>query len=136
MRGKKFKLGDKTLGFIFGITAFRLFCERTEKDIEHLDKVIIGDPSMDSIVRNHQFAIFICCANEVYNDLNGIDEDPIGIKEMEYLIDNTDQKDFDKLFQYYLDSSYVGKTMREHYGLSEVPDKGSKAETAKKKPTK
>lgn len=132
MRGKKFKLGDKSLGFVFGVTVFRMFCERTEKDIEYLDKVILGSPDIDFLERNGMFAVFLSCACEMYALLNGTEEEPPSIEEMEYLIDNTPQDEFNKVFSYFLDSYYVGKTMREHYGIAEESD-GKKT---KKKPTK
>ena len=135
MEGKKFKIGNRSVGLIFGLTAFRYWCESTGQSLETLDKVIM-DPEMDNIARNNYWAVFILCGMQVFNKVNKDEkyqQEIPTIEEIEYLIDNTPQDLFNDIFNYYLDSSYVGKTMREHYGLVEVSDKEEKKEESTKK---
>lgn len=137
MEGKKFKLGNGEIGLLFGLTAFRYFCEDTQSTLQLLDEVILGQGDIDNVKRNNYWAVFIRSAAKVYNKINGVTDDVPTIEQIEYAIDITDQDEFNKIFEYYLDSSYVGKTMREHYGLVEIPDneEDSGEEKAKKKRT-
>lgn len=137
MEGKKFKLGSSEVGLIFGLTAFRYWCEETGQPLEVLDQVLMDD-KMDNVIRNNYWAIFILCGMRVFNRVNKDEkyqQEIPTIEEVEYLIDVTPQPVFNKVFDYYLDSSYVGKTMREHYGLVEVSDKEEKKDEIKKKRT-
>lgn len=142
---KQQKLSE--MGYIFGLGAFRRYKEITGHDINHFEealkpefitdkdgnKVPVRDPNVDDIEVNYRWATMLKCANDVYVNINGGEK--LSIDEFTVLLDSAAQEESDKLLQVYLDSNYMGKPMREYYGIPKPEAEAKKKTSQRAKPT-
>lgn len=116
----------KGLGYIFGLGAFRRYTAVTGGDVGHFDEALLSADKIGVVEANHRWAVMLKCAHDVYLlDKGG---EGLSVDQFEQLLDNSPQEDSDELVRQYMDSNFMGKKMREYYGIPE-PEK----ETAKKK---
>lgn len=142
------KLSDR--GHIFGLGAFRRYKEVTGHDLAHFETALLppfelddkrnivykdGEPvrirPIDDVEANYRWATMLKCANDVHVEVHGGEK--VSIATYEVLLSDADQKESNKLMDQYLDSNYMGKKMRDYYGI--VEDNPSTDSKAKKKNT-
>lgn len=123
--------GLLTRGYIFGLGAFRRYKELTGHDIAHFEEALQG--SVDVIESNYRWAMMLKCANDVHVNIHGGDK--LSVDEFTVLLDASPQADSDQLMQQYLDSNYLGKKLREYYGVPPVKDETKKKSSARAKPS-
>jgi hypothetical protein len=142
------KLSER--GYIFGLGAFRRYKEITGHDIEHFEMALLpefvvdsaGVPVLDGdgnkvplrpidlIESSYRWAIMLKSANDVHCNINGGDK--LSVDEFTVLLDQADQVESNTLMDKYLGSNYLGKKMREYYG---IPEPSKEAPKTKKKPS-
>lgn len=139
-------------GYIFGLGAFRRYKEITGADIAHFEEClkpefevdeknqivfVDGEPKrirfIDDIEANYRWVVMLKAANDVYCTVNNIEK--ISIDEFIILHDKADQKESIALINQYFDSSYLGKPMRDYYGLPKPQEPAKKKPTARAKRT-
>lgn len=150
---KQEKLSEK--GYIFGLGAFRRYKEITGHDISHFEEALkpdylrdekgelklddngeptrIRDISIDDIEANYRWAVMLKCANDVYCNINGGDQS--SVDAFTVYLSEADQQESNKLVSQYLDSNYMGKPMREYYGIPKPDEKSKKKPSQRAKPT-
>lgn len=141
------KLSER--GYIFGLGAFRRYKEITGGDISHFEeslkppfkidgngKLILGDDkepiphrSIDELEASYRWVVMLKCANDVHVATNG--GESYSVDQFEVWFDQAEQSEQSLLIDKYLDSSYLGKKMRDYYGISDKKED----KTAKKKPS-
>ncbi|WP_293933137.1 hypothetical protein [Sphingobacterium sp. UBA6645] len=126
---KQEKLSEK--GYIFGLGAFRRYKEITGHDISHFDESLLN--KVDHVEGNYRWAVMLKCANDVYCNTKGGEQ--ISVDEFTILLDSADQEESNKLVSQYLDSCYMGKSMREYYGIPKPDEKSKKKPSQRAKPT-
>ncbi|MCY4781712.1 hypothetical protein ORI89_18825 [Sphingobacterium sp. UT-1RO-CII-1] len=137
----------KDKGYIFGLGAFRRYKEVTGEDLAHFEEALKpvfevdkhgniveddeGNPvrirGIDDVEANYRWAVMLKCANDIHCDVNNSEK--TSVASFTVLLDNAEQSESNDLLKQYLDSSYMGKPMRDYYGIP------SPREEAKKKPT-
>src|SRR5690606_23296617 len=120
-----------TKGYIFGLGAFRRYKELTGHDISHFEEALQG--SADMVEASYRWAVMLKCDNDVYVNIHGGEQ--LSIDEFTVLLDASAQADSDKLMQQYLDSNYLGKKLREYYGIQPVNEETKKKTSARAKPS-
>ena len=118
-------------GYIFGLGAFRRYKETTGHDIGHFEEALTG--SIDQVEANYRWAVMLKCANDVHCSING--GEPISIDEFTVLLDGAEQEESNKIVSQYLDSNYMGKPMRDYYGIPKVKEEAKKKPSPRAKPT-
>lgn len=129
------------LDYTFGLGAFRRYKEVTGGDLSHFDEALkpayaLNDEgeldydvpirSIDEVEANHRWAVMLKCAHDIYVTVEGGESYPVEFFEV--LLDNSPQEDSDKLLEQYLHSNFMGRKLREYYGIPE-----GKIEEGKKK---
>lgn len=115
------KLSEK--GFVFGLGAFRRYKELTGHDIDHFEQALNG--SLDEIESNYRWAVMLKCANDVHIEAYG-DGKELPVATFTILLDNAPQEDSQKLVDQFMDSSYIGKSIRQYYGIPKTEEKSKK----------
>jgi hypothetical protein len=142
------KLSER--GYIFGLGAFRRYKEITGGDISHFEeslkppfkidakgKLILDENeepiphrSIDELEASYRWVVMLKCANDVYVATNG--GDSYSVDQFEVWFDQAEQSEQSLLIDKYLDASYLGKKMRDYYGIS---DNKKEDKNSKKKPS-
>ena len=123
------KLSER--GYIFGLGAFRRYKEITGHDLNHFEEALLNK-DIDIIESSYRWAVMLKCANDVYVNINGGQQYSID-EFVEFLNNEQDQEESNKLVNQYLDSSFLGKKMREYYG---VPNSDESAKKKTSQPVK
>lgn len=80
---------------------------------------------MDVIESSYRWAVMLKCANDVYVNINGGEHYSVD-EFVEFLNNESDQEESNKLVQQYLDSTFMGKSMREYYGIPKADENAKK----------
>lgn len=145
---KKSSGGLLSRGYIFGLGAFRRYKELTGADVAHFEEALkpafftdgegnvvyqdgapvrVRDENVDEVEASYRWAVMLKCANDIYVNINGGDK--LTVDEFTVMLDSSDQAESDELMNRYLDSNYMGRQMRDYYGIpkSTGPEKKSSA---------
>jgi|GEM_PF-2009995 len=149
---KQEKLSQK--GYIFGLGAFRRYKEITGNDISHFEEALkpeflrnekgevqydgdepirIRDINVDEVEANYRWAVMLKCANDVYCNINGGVQS--SVDAFTVYLSEADQSESNVLISQYLDSNYMGKPMRDYYGIPKVKEEAKKKPSPRAKPT-
>ncbi len=118
-------------GYIFGLGAFRRYKEITGGDISHFEESLFG--KVDQIDSNYRWAVMLKCANDTHIAING--GESISIDAFEVLLSEADQSESNELLNQYLNSNYMGKPMRDYYGIPKPEETAKKKPSVRAKPT-
>lgn len=120
-------------GYIFGLGAFRRYKEITGHDINHFEEALLNK-DIDIVESSYRWAVMLKCANDVYVNINGGDQYSVD-EFVEFLNNEADQEESNKLVEQYLDSTFLGKKMRYYYGVPHGDNNTKKKNTQLVKPT-
>lgn len=120
-------------GYIFGLGAFRRYKEITGHDINHFEEALLNK-DIDIVESSYRWAVMLKCANDVYVNINGGDHYSVD-EFVEFLNNEADQEESNKLVEQYLDSTFLGKKMRDYYGVPNGDNNTKKKNTQRVKPT-
>lgn len=147
---KQEKLSSK--GYIFGLGAFRRYKETTGHDISHFEEALkpafaidtsgeflrdennqlipVRSVDVDDVEAGYRMAIMFKCANDTHIAING--GEPSSIDEFENMLNMSSTDDRNQIIDQFLDSNYMGKRMRDYYGIPK-PDEAKKKTSARVK---
>lgn len=128
---KQQKLSE--MGYIFGLGAFRRYKEITGHDINHFEEALTNGKELGDIESSYRWAVMLKCANDLYIDVNGGEK--TSIPQYEVLLNDAPQEESNILLGMYLDSNYMGKPMREYYGIPKPEAEPKKKTSQRAKPT-
>lgn len=128
---KQVKLSQR--GYIFGLGAFRRYKEITGNDLSHFEECILKSDDIGPIESNYRWAVMLKCANDVYTNINGGDK--LSVDEFTVLLDQAEQEESNILINQYFDSTFMGRPMREYYGIPKKDDNSKKKNSAQEKRT-
>lgn len=129
---KQMKLSQR--GYIFGLGAFRRYKEITGHDIGHFEEALFKMNEIGLIEASYRWGIMLKCANDVYVNINGGDQYSVD-EFVEFLNNEADQEESNKLVQQYLDSTLLGNPIRHYYGVPKIEEGAKKKNTQRVKPT-